>query len=164
MLTLVEGRPTKDGIAHLSGESRKIVRRIHGTALLRDKSKDLATIHHPKMDRAFLEIRCPYFFAGPEDSMHLLGDMVTAIIYFWNNPKLDLWDGEKSAQSEKSHIDVEAVEPDPTASAAPSGAICTWKNRKVLSLLASVKGVQTSPNRRKSPATRPLKRSTKWSL
>lgn len=55
--TLVKGRLTKIGVARLFGESGKRVRRIYGTTLPRDKDKNMFTIHHPKVDRAYAEIR-----------------------------------------------------------------------------------------------------------
>lgn len=81
LFTLVEGYPTKVGIVRLFGEVGKIARRTHGTTLPRDKKKDLATIHHPKMDRAYAEICYLYVFWGPENSSHLPGNIVITDIY-----------------------------------------------------------------------------------
>lgn len=57
LFTLVEGRPTKVGIARIFGESRKIVRCINATAFPRDKGEDPVTIHYSTVNQAYAEIR-----------------------------------------------------------------------------------------------------------
>lgn len=57
MLTVVERYPTDIGIARLFGALEKIIHCNHGTALSCDKDKDLVTIHHSKVDRAYARIR-----------------------------------------------------------------------------------------------------------
>lgn len=59
IFTLVEGRPTKVGIARLFGESRNLVRRIHKSVLPRHEGKGSNTIHHPTMNRTYADIRYP---------------------------------------------------------------------------------------------------------
>lgn len=58
---LVEGRLTNVGVARLFDESRKIVRRIDGTAFPRHEYNDLGMIHHPTMDCTYAKIHYPYF-------------------------------------------------------------------------------------------------------
>lgn len=100
------------------GEFGKIVRRIRGTALLRDKKMDQVTIYRSKMDCAYAGIRYPYVFSNSENPPHLLGNIVTAGICVWDSQKLVLEDGEMRAQSWRSHINVHATGSDSTVSAA----------------------------------------------
>lgn len=78
----------------------------------------MVTIRYPNRDRAYAEIRYSYFFSGPEDPPLLIGDMVTAGVYFWDSRKVVSKDGETGARIRKSHINANAVSPDPTVSTA----------------------------------------------
>lgn len=84
LFALIEWYPTKVGTARLYGKFRKIVRCIDGTAVPRDKGKDLVTIYRPKMNRTYAEIRYQYVLSGLEDHPHLLGNIDTAGIYAWD--------------------------------------------------------------------------------
>lgn len=62
LLTIIRGHPIEVGIAHHVSLSKETVRRIQGTALPRDESKYIATIHHQKMICAIARTGIAYFF------------------------------------------------------------------------------------------------------
>lgn len=76
------------------------------------------------MDRAFAEIRYFYIFIDSEDYPNSLGDIINACIYASNSRKRASEVGKTGAQSRESQINVDAVGPDLTVSAAvvPSNA------------------------------------------
>lgn len=102
--------------------------------------------------------------SGPKDPPHSLGDMIIDGIYVWNSRKLVPKNDEPGAWSRKSHINVACVGTDPMVSAAAVTNKVHPAQSKLLSHLASAKGVPTPPNRWNSPTLCPLRKPTKWSL
>lgn len=98
-------------------EPDKFIHRIHCSELQRNTDLDLVMIQLPTIDLAYGDSTSLNDFSDPNNPPRMLVDMVSIGIYVRDSRKLVHMAGEAGTSSWKSHVLVDSICPDPTASA-----------------------------------------------